>query len=301
MNGLASRKKWTGGTNTKPPGKLSNAFSGLITCAACGSSVVAEKKKEKYVYYHLSAYRDQCTGDPKVCKRDWVKEERLEAYFNEILANLEFDEDVLLWLRDALLASSSEKRTERRQAIKRLEGEASRLDDRLEKLYVDKLDGSVQPEFIAALSEKWRRESENCRRQAEALAHEEKTYLEEGIQIVDFVRNAHRLFKKQPPSEKRRLLNFVLSNCEWEHGKIRAEFRQPFDFLAKAIGHADSDKLSNPQKKVSNEVWLGRLDSNQGMAVPKTAALPLGYAPTRRLDGPASGSLIAKLVPADNP
>ena len=26
--------------------------------------------------------------------------------------------------------------------------------------------------------------------------------------------------------------------------------------------------------------WLGRLDSNQGMAVPKTAALPLGYAPT---------------------
>ena len=26
-------------------------------------------------------------------------------------------------------------------------------------------------------------------------------------------------------------------------------------------------------------VWLGRLDSNQGMAVPKTAALPLGYAP----------------------
>ena len=28
------------------------------------------------------------------------------------------------------------------------------------------------------------------------------------------------------------------------------------------------------------EHWLGRLDSNQGMAVPKTAALPLGYAPT---------------------
>lgn len=28
--------------------------------------------------------------------------------------------------------------------------------------------------------------------------------------------------------------------------------------------------------------WLGRLDSNQGMAVPKTAALPLGYAPRPR-------------------
>src|ERR1700761_4717154 len=27
--------------------------------------------------------------------------------------------------------------------------------------------------------------------------------------------------------------------------------------------------------------WLGRLDSNQGMAESKSAALPLGYAPTR--------------------
>src|ERR1700742_960243 len=28
------------------------------------------------------------------------------------------------------------------------------------------------------------------------------------------------------------------------------------------------------------EIWLGRLDSNQGMAESKSAALPLGYAPT---------------------
>ncbi len=32
--------------------------------------------------------------------------------------------------------------------------------------------------------------------------------------------------------------------------------------------------------------WLGRLDSNQRMAIPKTAALPLGYAPTGRPDTP---------------
>ena len=28
-----------------------------------------------------------------------------------------------------------------------------------------------------------------------------------------------------------------------------------------------------------NKTWLGRLDSNQGMAESKSAALPLGYAP----------------------
>src|SRR5690606_5549770 len=32
------------------------------------------------------------------------------------------------------------------------------------------------------------------------------------------------------------------------------------------------------------KVWLGRQDSNLRMAVPKTAALPLGYAPATRAD-----------------
>jgi hypothetical protein len=31
------------------------------------------------------------------------------------------------------------------------------------------------------------------------------------------------------------------------------------------------------------EKWLGRQDSNLRMAIPKTAALPLGYAPTKRI------------------
>jgi hypothetical protein len=39
------------------------------------------------------------------------------------------------------------------------------------------------------------------------------------------------------------------------------------------------DILSPRVKPVTR--WLGRQDSNLGMAVPKTAALPLGYAPTK--------------------
>ena len=36
--------------------------------------------------------------------------------------------------------------------------------------------------------------------------------------------------------------------------------------------------------------WLGRLDSNQGMAESKSAALPLGYAPIRMAPGMAHGA-----------
>jgi len=39
-----------------------------------------------------------------------------------------------------------------------------------------------------------------------------ESYIDEGIQILELARNAQRLFERQQPREKRRLLNFVLSN-----------------------------------------------------------------------------------------
>ncbi len=56
--------------------------------------------------------------------------------------------------------------------------------------------------------------------------------MDEGVALLDLARNAQRLFAKQEPREKRRLLNFVLSNCSWEDGEVVATFRQPFDMLA---------------------------------------------------------------------
>jgi len=41
-----------------------------------------------------------------------------------------------------------------------------------------------------------------------------------------------RLFERQEPRQKRRLLNFLLSNCSWADGELIATFRQPFDLLA---------------------------------------------------------------------
>ena len=61
-----------------------------------------------------------------------------------------------------------------------------------------------------------------------------------------------KLFAQQEPREKRRLLNFLLSNCTWEDGEVTATFRQPFDLLAKPpsalaalwlMGRADRPKL----------------------------------------------------------
>ena len=81
--------------------------------------------------------------------------------------------------------------------------------------------------------------------------------------FLDLARNAQRIFAKQEPREKRRLLNFLLSNCSWEDGEMVAIFRQLFDMLVETATAATRSETSDKAKSTKNEIWLPELDSNQ--------------------------------------
>ena len=49
---------------------------------------------------------------------------------------------------------------------------------------------------------------------------------------MELANRAADLFAEQPAGEKRRLLEFVLSNSLWANGELTPEFCQPFDMLA---------------------------------------------------------------------
>ncbi len=244
-------------------GKHDFAFSGLIACHACGCAVVGEIKKERYVYYHCTGYADKCQGNPASCRRRYVREGALEAQFTELLGRLKFDDEVLAWVREALHASHADERREHEEAIRRLQGEHRRLGDRINAMYVDKLDGRVDGAFFDKMSAEWRDEQNRCLREIERHEAAEQSYMDEGVQILELARNAQRLFERQEPRQKRRLLNFVLSNCTWEDGEVVATFRQPFDLLAETAAIAARRGTGNTANSAKSDIWLGDLDSNQ--------------------------------------
>jgi hypothetical protein len=86
--------------------------------------------------------------------------------------------------------------------------------------------------------------------------------MDEGVRILELAQNAQRLFAKQEPREKRRLLNFLLSNCTWEHGDVIATFRQPFDLLAETAVTAARAAADDGAKSAKTEIWLAIEDSN---------------------------------------
>ncbi len=232
------------------------AFSGLITCGHCGCSMVGEIKKQRYVYYH-------CTGYKGRCEEPYVREETIGKKFAELLGRLTFDEEVLIWVSDALRASHADEKNEHEAAVGRLRAEYDRLQGRIHAMYVDKLDGKIDGAFFDRMSAEWRVEQDRCLREIERHQVAEQSYLEEGVLLLELARNARRLFEKQEPREKRRLLNFVVSNCTWKGGTLRATLRQPFDFFEKTTTIAAQVAARSGSGSVRSEIWLPGPDSNQ--------------------------------------
>jgi site-specific DNA recombinase len=71
------------------------------------------------------------------------------------------------------------------------------------------------------------------------------------------------LFERQEPRQKRRLLNFVLSNCTWNDGEVVATFREPFDLLAETTAIAERSAVCKIPNLTKSEIWLPGSDSNQ--------------------------------------
>jgi site-specific DNA recombinase len=243
--------------NKAKRGKHNFAFSGLIACAKCGCSVVGEIKKQRYVYYHCTGYADKCQGNPASCRRSYVREELLEKQFTELLGQLRFDNDVLEWVRESLQASHTDERREHEEAVRRLQAEHKRLGDRINAMYLDKLDGRVDGAFFDKMSAQWREEQNRCLREIAWHESAEQSYMDEGVQILELAQNAQKLFERQEPREKRRLLNFVVSNCTWEDGEVVATFRQPFDLLAETTAISMRFAADNKSNSAKSEIWLG--------------------------------------------
>ncbi len=231
------------------------AFSRLIACGHCGCSLVAEIKKGRYVYYH-------CTGYKGKCPEPYTREEVLEERFAGLLKGLVLDDEVMGWVTDALRQSHGDAKRDHDEAIARLQAEYTRLQNRIDVMYVDKLDGRVDAAFFDRKATEWRYEQVRLLRAIEEHQAANQTYLDEGVQLLELARRAHDLFQKQEPREKRRLLNFVLSNCTWKGGELSATFRQPFDILAVATAAHEERKAAGIASNDLSEKWLPGQDSN---------------------------------------
>jgi site-specific DNA recombinase len=232
------------------------SFSGLISCGHCGCALVGDIKKKKYVYY-------RCSGFKGKCPERYTRQEVFEDRFGDLLKGLRMDIEIAAWVTDALRKSHADEKEFREEATSRLQAEHARLQRRLDSAYEDRLDSRIDVATYDRKAAEWRFEQDRIQRSIDQHRTADRAYVETGVQLLELASRAHELFVKQIPAEKRRLLNFLVSNSTWRDGKLSVTFRQPFDLLMDTNISFKRDVAIVGPKKAKTKNWPARPDSNR--------------------------------------
>lgn len=232
-------------------------YRGLIRCADCGLSITPEKHKG-FVYYHCTQYKGKHGAK-------WIREEAITEQIGAVFKKLQMPQEIVEQIVETLNSLHKDKVEFHNREFDKLTKEQKRITKMMDNLYMDKLQGSITvkdyDKFHATLSD----QASNVSIGLEQLKEAETNYYITAKYVLDLTSRAYELFMSSEVEEKRQLIKLVLSNLMLKDENIVCEVFSPFDLI-----------LEN----VDDLLWLGREDSNLRVPVPKTGALPLGYAPT---------------------
>ncbi|MFH1653750.1 MAG: recombinase family protein [Pseudomonadota bacterium] len=204
------------------------AYAGLLTCADCGCSVVSEIKKERYVYYHCSKAKKECS-----LKKSYVREEKLTDQFEDIFKSIQISQPVIDKVVKSLKESYNDKNRFRDSEIISLRSKIDMLRSRIDQSYTDKLDGKISENFWRKNTNRWQDELATYENKLIAYSKADIPYYENGKLLLELAKNAHRLYLRATNDEKRKLLKLVLSNCTLNGSTIEYQIRNPFHNFVK--------------------------------------------------------------------
>ncbi len=217
--------------------------------------MVAEKKKGKYIYYH-------CTGNKGKCPPTYVREEEVDRQFVESLKRIQVDQEILDCVVVALKQSHRDEKTYHEEKIASLHQKSRVIQERIDAMYLDKLDGKISQDFFDSKHEAWRREQAGILREIENYQNANRVYIEDGVQLIELAQNAANMYKKESVTTKRKILSFVYSNSSWSDDRLNPVFRNPFQLLAVTNDTYKKEQGTLREKSALRSVWLPKQDSN---------------------------------------
>jgi len=211
--------------------KYRPVFQAKIKCVECGSVITWYIKKGHWYGFH-NKYK-KCSLN-KACLKQVDVEKQIFSFFDNIAPR---NTRILKWLEDTMKenhANEVDYNTKKREELNRI---IECADKRMERAYIDKLDGKAP----LALCEKVIADSDRDKKDAleslDNLGQSRLTYYQAGYAIHELALNAVKLYQSEKATieEKRLLLSLVFSNFELigqNENKIRENYTFGFEFMA---------------------------------------------------------------------
>jgi len=299
---LGNKRMW------QAPHNKEFAFTGMIRCGECQSSITAEEKhriictkckhkfsyihrtncpkcetsiaqmdnvkKLDYIYYHCTKRKN------KNCTQGSVRLEDLEKQITEFLSSIHIKQQYVDWAIKYLQEEHADE-SNLRQAVQISQQSAYNLVcNRLDKLLEMRLrDEITEAEYLAkkaALLE----EKERLQGFLQGTNDRQNTALQQTEEVFTFAQKARLEFETASLQRKREVLNTVCSKLTLCEGKLGISAYEPFKIIQESASQLPEIKellethetpINKKPTRSFDEVgslWLGSWDSNPG---------PIGY------------------------
>ena len=246
--------------------KHNHTFKGLIRCGECGCLVSWETQKG-HDYGH-------CKGFKTCSQRGYVREEKIEEILSQAFDRIKpASQKVLDWIKKALKESNKDKTQKSGQTRENINQALELITKRLDKLYDDKIDGVITPEYYRRRAKEFTDQKDKIIEELENHEDNINNYYEVGVEIHDLAFNAQKLYDnaKATPDDKRTLLNKIFVDMSLKDQKLDFKYTPAYQFLSEWIPklNATSELLKNSEyyRKTGAftpacSVLLGDRDSN---------------------------------------
>ena len=202
-------------------------YRGLIRCfeQTCSCMITPEKKKGKYVFYHCTQYKGKHSAA-------WLREEELTHQFKRAYTSLQIPQEIADDIVTTLKESHEAKSKFHKSMLENYANEYQKYEDRIEKMYEDKLDGSITESFYNQKREEYRAKQAEIKAKIDRLGQADEEYYMTADYLLKLANHAADLFESSEPEEKRLLLKLTLQNLRLDEKKLVFDWVKPFDTLA---------------------------------------------------------------------
>lgn len=245
-------------------------FRGLIKCAGCHNSITFEIAKAQYIYGHCNHYHE--------CPQTmWVKEDEVEAQLISGFENLRIKNSrITEWLKKALKESYQDELQYHNDTVGELHARYEAIQKRMDKLYDDKLDEKITPDFYSRKFKQYSDEKDEVTESIKKHSNASTGFLNLGVSIYELSQRAKEIYltakSKDMVDEQRALIRFVFGSLTIDDGKLSYTYSKTFKILSEAVAETNGPKV---EKIDDLEIGKFELTKKPDNSTKKDALSPL--------------------------
>lgn len=177
-------------------------------------------------YYH-------CTGNKGGnCKSDYINETKIDKAISEVLKLIIIPQHIRENISNSLKIVHAKKNGYSKEVKAKIQKQIITLENRIEKAFLEKLDGNIPHDFWKANNDKWQAEKDKLYIQLEEINKLDKRFYEQSDSLLSFTDNAYDYYLKGNNEQKRRIIEIISDKISYKDKNFDIELKPVFQTIA---------------------------------------------------------------------